>query len=839
MLQSLLPLALLLTLPTSPLAPSGAPLPPPARLQEQVGAELQLGAGDTLRNLKALPLPLGVVLHVNRFHQGVPVLGESATVQLNSQGAVTGVFTDFSPLSVPGVPTVSAVEARITAIEAVWGVALPPELFRPDAYDDSLAVDGRTGRWIYAVEVPGILPHQRRVVWVDAITGEISRIQNPSRHAEAPGKVFTPHPDPTGDLTDTSEVTLKNLTSDTSLRGAWINSHNCLTSEDHRQVFTCDDILPIFAGQMGFGNTTCSSPLVANFVGQFKNTVLAICGPAHKATPEGDAGYTTYLPLEPDARGAGFLDPAFEDAFAEVGLYYHIDVASVWFQALGHPAPRDPLNGAVNVTIPSGDLLECARGEMEAADASDHDTGVESANACLAEFERLDTPAFRAMPNAFFTPPSTVSSLLGFDDGGIFFFQGPNADFSYDGDVVYHEFGHAIVHQSGNEILTGGNLTDEHGINDAPGALNEAYADYFAGALTEDPVVGGYAGHRAGLGSGIRHMDHSLRCPDFWAGEVHADAWGWAGALWAARALYPQTATDEATGLKIRLFDRAVLSGLRTLTQNATYDQAAAAPLRAVKAEAGLEDPEAELVTEVFSERNVLACKRIRTLSADDSIKELFLVTANTSPGPTDLFGGYQSFRPYAPPPVQFVVDVPGLAPGGPAPHCATFIASLSNGGSSSEAIPDLLGGDDESAPPAYKLQLLSNGDGPVEFTYSGNVTVSSPQQESALDVPLREDLPLFTAPLYFGPNATTVHYALVNGGEAARLTNIRLTGVGENCKDPDATPSNEPVPPFALPEAPTPPPEGCGCQSTSPSAWVLLGRLGAALLRRRGRGVI
>ena len=837
MFPSLLPLAVLLSLPFSVLTPPSTSPPgiaPLVELNKQHGTSLKLGAGDTLRNLRVMTLPNGSVAHVNRFHQGVPVLGESATLHFDVEGNLTRILTDFSPLEILLEPVLSAVEARIIAVEAIWGVHLPKTLFQQNAFDDSLAIDGRTGRWIYSVFVPGILPNQSRTVWIDAHSGRVSRLRNQSLHAEAPANVFIPHPDPRGDLSDTTPVTLKNLLGETNLRGAWVNSHNCLTDETHRQVYTCDDILPIFAGQMGLGNVSCTDPLVASFVGEFKNTVITLCGPTHKASPEGEEGYLRYQPVEPDTSRSGFFDPAFEDEFAEIGLYYHIDRASVWFQALGHPAPTVPLDGAVNISSPSGDLLACTRGEMEAQNASDHDTGVQSTTACLEEMERVDTPPFAAIPNAFFSPAGPMTSLLGFDNGGIFFFQGPTADFAYDGDVVYHEFGHNIVHQSGNNILTGGNLMDPYGLDDSPGALNEAYADYFAGALTEDPVVGGYAGYHSGLGEGIRRMDHELRCPDFWAGEVHADAWGWAGALWAGRALSPQSGTDDTTGLEFRLFDRAVLSGLKTLTENATYAQAAEATLHAVSADAELEDADAALLRAVFTDRNVLHCERVRSLSPATPIEQLFLVAGNTTPSPQDLLGGSQSFTPYAPPPVQFKIEVPDLKEGEAAPECATFAATLADAGAPSEGVPDLLGGGGESDTAPYQLKLLFNSEGPVEFSYSGNVSVNSPQSANVIDVSFTPQGALFTAPLYFGPDTATLYYALVNGGPAARLSNIRLINLNEDCHNPSPPTPQEPVRPIMVEDELSPEDTGCGCTTTSPSSLMLVGLFGIALLRRR-----
>src|SRR5258706_3140612 len=58
--------------------------------------------------------------------------------------------------------------------------------------------------------------------------------------------------------------------------------------------------------------------------------------------------------------------------------------------------------------------------------------------------------ALEPFQNAFFSPAGgglgqIFETLFGFKSGGMFFGQGPVHDYSYDGDVVYHEFTHAVV----------------------------------------------------------------------------------------------------------------------------------------------------------------------------------------------------------------------------------------------------------------------------------------------------------------------------------------------------------------------------------------------------------
>ena len=323
-------------------------------------------------------------------------------------------------------------------------------------------------------------------------------------------------------------------------------------------------------------------------------------------------------------------------------LYWHVDDTTTYFRSLGLEEPDGPLPGAREPRSPISDTSRRHRG-MTAADATDNATGVEAIDACLADFEADQKLAYSPFDNAFFSPGVTVISstpLLGTEGDGIFFGQGTMADFAYDGDVITHEFGHYMASYLG--ALQEQGLKDEIGTNDSPGAMNEGFADFFAGARTADAIMGGYVGVKAGFGDqGIRTLSHNLSCPEYWVGEVHEDGMGFGGGLWAARELYPQTITDEVTGLEVRVFDRAALAGLSMITSNATQDRTVEI-LAAIAAEPGLEDPEAALATAVMTERNLVNCLRVRSLD-EEPIELLFL--EGTGGGDGGPFGGGANYR--------------------------------------------------------------------------------------------------------------------------------------------------------------------------------------------------
>jgi Zn-dependent metalloprotease len=70
----------------------------------------------------------------------------------------------------------------------------------------------------------------------------------------------------------------------------------------------------------------------------------------------------------------------------------------------------------------------------------------------------------------------------------MWFGQGTFIDFGYDGDVVYHEFGHYVVNQTVNFV--GSPHVDKYGLTVAPGAMNEGMADTYSSFITGDPYVG-------------------------------------------------------------------------------------------------------------------------------------------------------------------------------------------------------------------------------------------------------------------------------------------------------------------------------------------------------------
>ncbi|MBT3223929.1 MAG: hypothetical protein HN348_33090, partial [Proteobacteria bacterium] len=102
-------------------------------------------------------------------------------------------------------------------------------------------------------------------------------------------------------------------------------------------------------------------------------------------------------------------------------------------------------------------------------------------------------------------------------------------DFGYDADVIYHEYGHAIIDHIS---ALGWVSADEYGMVWDGGSLNEGSADAFSMFLTEDPLMGEYAGTSGEREGPIRDLEEDRRCPEDLVGEVHADGEIWGALIW-------------------------------------------------------------------------------------------------------------------------------------------------------------------------------------------------------------------------------------------------------------------------------------------------------------------
>jgi MYXO-CTERM domain-containing protein len=504
----------------------------------------------------------------------------------------------------------------------------------------------------------------------------------------------------------------------------------------------------------------------------------------------------------PDANGdflipaAGHTEP--EDPFSQVQMFYHTNRAYSTF--LGYDAAFDVNPGD------AGSLPVVAN--LRLPDFNDF-ANIGNPNAPLVPFQ-----------NAFYSPGDQLfGQVFGTFGPAMYFGQGPVHDYAYDGDVVYHEFGHGVV-QATLQLVPTPHL-DQYGVTVSNGGMNEGLADYFSAAIGGDPDVGEYAAKdfNASLPY-IRSLANPDMCPTAIAGEVHQDATLFSGALWDARVKL-----SEADAKK---FDLAIYVAMATLPppSDLGYEELAKEFIESVDISMG--KAVADSLTAAFTARGVLpSCARVlehtgATLNGPKELQNLWFGLGTQTIG--------SQVKGYAPGVVQVHHALPDRTN---SMTVSIESVQISAGGG--------LGGP-MGTPFTPKLLVKFAAD-PITFS---DFTPVTPEGETQL-VDMTDDNDVYAATVPVPENATDVHFMIVNSGQLdGAYTQMKLTteqaadatgsggsgggggaggspGTGGNNNTGDPTDEG-----------------GCGCSvpgsEGGPSAALLLAAAGlaASLVRRR-----
>ena len=175
---------------------------------------------------------------------------------------------------------------------------------------------------------------------------------------------------------------------------------------------------------------------------------------------------------------------------------------------------------------------------------------------------------------AFFVPweymemgMASFTGLLGYDGDFLAFGQAPHMDFAYDGETVYHEFGHAI-----NNATAGleGTTPDRYGLTNLGSALDEGLADTFAFLVSMNPILFEYLDHHQG-GGFIRDARADRRFPRDLTGLTVHDGNIISAANWEVLTyLKAEAGFDEARFARVLL---RTLTRLATATTWTTFQQ--------------------------------------------------------------------------------------------------------------------------------------------------------------------------------------------------------------------------------------------------------------------------
>ncbi len=445
------------------------------------------------------------IVRMGQQYEGLEVFGRVVVVRIDRVGRVRTVVTDASGgLDVVVVALVTADEALDSAAAAFGAGGLGAPSVKLGIFDD-----GSRGLLAYRVEATWDL--RRWQIFVDALSGKV--IHRRSLATGAMGRVYAENPvaTPTAEL-----LTLDNLpTNSTNLDGDWVTVYRYVDG-DTSAISAIEDL-------------TLDQTAVADASGNFD------------------------FPPTTDATSD------FDDPFAEVNVYYHVNDQYAYFR-----------------------------------DQHGYSTSRE-----YVAIANLGDGATTIYENAFFSPVQWNGS----EAYGLFMGQASTVDLGYDGDVIRHEFTHSVIHDLTNMAYGPMALPvyDTLGANSGPSAIHEGMADYFACTVTDDPVLGEYS--LAAMGGASRTQLNTLTCPGSIQGEGHADGEVWGGTVWAIRM---EIADAD-------LADSLLYGSLATLTSMATFQDYAFAIQDVATAMVGdgdLTQAQADAVDGVLQARGMVGCGR-------------------------------------------------------------------------------------------------------------------------------------------------------------------------------------------------------------------------------------
>jgi MYXO-CTERM domain-containing protein len=545
----------------------------------------------TLRQLDVRALGhAGSSVRYSQTFAGIDVLGGDVFVRLDNQGRVR-----WAKSATKAIPAGFDVTPSFDAAHAAQLVKADQRLHLASATMDPaharLMIDATTKgapRLVYVVLAPGN-PYLKEAfrVQVDAHSGAIVRIEN-RVHTATTANVFTNNPVKTPTMEQVNfDPVLTPAQSPIGLKGADVTVMDCLD----RQLCTTVDL--------GTG-----TPLSVHTCTVVPNLT----------TPAGGNFLSTLRPA---------LDTDGEDAFSEVQMFYHVNQIYGFFRTFGFTDLLDkPLVSVSNLRAP--------------IDFNDLTT----ATLALCT-NNMPNPAHHlfGFDNAFFTPDAMA--ITGVAGGGILFGQGTAIDFSYDGDVIYHEFTHAVMGTLTPEF--GANSFDELGEDPTTGGMNEGTADYFSSAFAGDPDVGEYAGPPL-LGNppgetALRHLTNSKTCPESLWNETHQDGEEWGGALWDVR--------DALPAAQRHTYDQAVYNAIAAL--DVDDDQISTAAAVAAEVDMLLGAAARDTAVQKFAARGLDDCNdRVRDFTVAGAKQDVLFVNGSGTTGKTPSPGA-----------LQFKIDVP------------------------------------------------------------------------------------------------------------------------------------------------------------------------------------
>ena len=427
----------------------------------------------------------GISIHrVSWAYDGIPVIGRFTVVK-EKEGKIVDIINGMKDFSIDTKPVLSGEQAALTLAKKQFGDSIK----KPD-FATKLVIIGYNGgyRLAYRVRFRPMSPVDGRFYFVDAMNGRVLRTGNLVKFATNKAKVFEKNPVSTPDpievdllwVRDDAEGKLSAAADENGLRK--VISANC---PDEGETF------------------------------EYYNYQIPRCTIRQLANKEENGSFI----YEDWKNGINYkLDT--DDIYPEIALYYHMTKIYNYLAGLGlkeytelpNHKGTNPIMGIANFQMMAQSGRNITLQPMD--------------NAFFSKYD----PAFAEMFYGDFEYNQSDALVFG---------QGTKADFSYDGDVVYHEFGHGVVDGIAQFDYEG--WADEYGFTNEIMGMNEGMADVFSFIITEDPCLAEYVAKGTGQMAGAVSLDGQLclrtttnpnKVNEDFNGESHNDGLPLVGAHW-------------------------------------------------------------------------------------------------------------------------------------------------------------------------------------------------------------------------------------------------------------------------------------------------------------------
>ncbi len=467
--------------PVQPIAVKNMPAFVEHKLPAMISLKSPLFKG-TIQNSNTIS---GTAIHrIAWSYNGIPVVGKFTVIKENN-GKIFNIINGLSNFSIDTKPAMTAEKAALVLAKKQFGDSIK----NPDFAAKLVIIeDDGSYKLAYRIRFRPKSPVDGRYFYVDANNGRLLRTGNLVKFATNKAKVFEMNPVSTPDpievdllwVGNDAEGKLSAAADDKGLRK--IVAANC---PDLGETFD----------YYGYTVPRCTVQQLAN---------------------KEENGSFVYEDWDNGLKYK--LDT--EDIYPEIALYYHMSKIYDYLAGLGLKEYSE---------LPNHEKTKPIVG--------------------IANFQMMSYSGrnitLQPMDNAFFSKYDQAFAEMFYGDfeynesDALVFGQGTKADFSYDGDVVYHEFGHGVVDGIANFEYEG--WADKYGFTNEIMGMNEGIADVFSFIITEDPCLAEYVAKGTGQMAGAVELDGKLclrtttnpnKVNENFNGEAHNDGLPLVGAHW-------------------------------------------------------------------------------------------------------------------------------------------------------------------------------------------------------------------------------------------------------------------------------------------------------------------